>query len=64
MMNDKKIVSFESNLTKSYPRYNVLFEQDILDDEKKELYKYLRLSAMINTSNMHLMDKNFEIKKI
>ena len=64
LVEHKKIISYTSDLTKSYPKYNINIDSSILyDDANKKLYDYLNLVSTISTTNMHLNNKNGDIKK-
>lgn len=61
-----EIIDYQNNSDDLIISFKVMFQKNILDSliESNELVKKLKLTSIINISNMHVFDENCKIRKI
>jgi DNA topoisomerase-2 len=66
LLETNEILDYKNNSDDKTIYFKVIFQKTVLDDleTKGEIEKKLRLTSIINTSNMHVFDENCMIRKI
>ena len=66
LLETNEILDYKNNSDDKRVSFKVVFQKTIIDEleSKNEITKKLKLTSVINTSNMHVFDENCSIRKI